>query len=142
VTALSQWTVAGDGYVALNKTVAPTTSLIEQGAVTYTINLHNLDSITYTNTNTLLSDTLPGEVEFSGWIVQPSGAAINDGEIAWSGDVASGETITFTFVATYTGGYGDEIANTAVFSSTDVVSSTATLSILHSVYLPMITSDD
>ncbi len=62
-----------------------------------------------------LTDTLPVLTTFAGWIDQPGGSSVADDQITWRGDVAPGQLLTWTFVATHTGGYGDVVANTARF---------------------------
>jgi len=37
-------------------------------------------------------------------------------QLTWNGTVPAYQAVTFTFVATHTGNYGDAVANTAVFS--------------------------
>ncbi len=137
VTTLSQWALAGDGYVALDKTILQTTGTARYGSITYRIILHNSDVVSYTNT--FLTDTLSSELNFGTWLDQPAGAIVADDEITWSGDIASKEAITFTFIATYNGDYGVVISNTAVFSnSARIISDTVLFSIMHSVYLPVV----
>jgi uncharacterized repeat protein (TIGR01451 family) len=102
--------------VDLRKAVAPITDVPYLGTVTYTIHLAHSGGAA--DTNVLLTDTLPAEVDFGAWIEQPLGAAVVDDQITWSGALGGGTAITFTFSAVHVGDYGDIVTNTAVFSGT------------------------
>ncbi len=101
--------------VSLSKSVAPDTNVAYHGVVTYTLVLAN--SGVLSDTDVSLTDTLPAQVDFGGWI-ENHGAAVAADEITWSGVVTAFESITFIFTATHTGGYGETVANTAEFSGT------------------------
>ena len=90
-----------------------------QGNVTYTVLLANSGSVS--DTNVLFTDTLPVSTTFDSWVEQPAGAVEMGDEITWSGTVTANEAITFTFIVTHTGDYGDVVTNTAEYSGTNSV---------------------
>jgi len=102
--------------VSAVKSASPDTDVPYHGTVTYTIALKNPNATD--DPNVMLTDTLPVEVDFARWAEQPEGAAVSADEVTWSGTIAANSTITFTFVVTHVGDYGDEVTNTATFSST------------------------
>lgn len=100
--------------LALNKTATP--GAVEQGdLVVYTLKLTN--NGTLSDTNVLMTDTLPSAVDFAHWITRPANTAINGREITWSGTVTNSQSITFTFAVTNLVNSGP-IVNTAYFSGT------------------------
>jgi uncharacterized repeat protein (TIGR01451 family) len=101
---------------SLPKTVTPTTDVSYHGVVTYTLVLANNGLVSETNVS--LIDTLPTEVDFARWVKQPVAAGVADDELTWSGAVTAGQAITFTFVVSHVGDYGNVVTNTAVFSGT------------------------
>ena len=110
------FTVIGPPELSVGKTVTPATEVDYHGLVTYTILLENKGDADATSV--LLTDTLPGEVDFSGWVEggQPDEAGVSDDELTWSGTVAAHTAMTFEFVAGHVGDYGEAVANTAVYS--------------------------
>jgi uncharacterized repeat protein (TIGR01451 family) len=127
--------------LGLAKTATPNVNVAYHGEVTYTVVLNNSGSVAAVGT--LFTDTLPAEVNFARWVDQPSGAGEVADEITWIGTVAAGSPVTFTFVVTHVGAYGEVVANTAHFdylngsgsanASFTVVSATPNLSILKTV---------
>jgi uncharacterized repeat protein (TIGR01451 family) len=102
--------------LVINKTAAPTTSVTYRGEVTYTITLANSGLLDASNVQ--MSDTLPLSTTFARWVEQPSGGSLVGlpDVITWTGALSVGETITFTFVVSHTGDYGDQVTNTALFT--------------------------
>jgi uncharacterized repeat protein (TIGR01451 family) len=112
----------------MSKQANPNTNVAYHGNVTYTIVLSNDGSAAAFDT--FLTDTLPSEVDFAHWISQ-AGAALNADQITWHGTLSAGQSITFTFVVTHVGDYGDVVTNTAQFThNTGSGSSSATFSVL------------
>lgn len=104
----------------LSKTAVPTYSVAFNGQVTYTITLSNIGSTDATGA--LFTDTLPTEVDFASWLIEPSGANVTSDELTWNGTITAGETITFSFIVTYTNNtLGDIVTNTAQLSHTSTV---------------------
>ncbi len=101
--------------LTLTKSVTPTTNVAYHGNVTYTLVLRNAGGLT--ETAAFLTDTLPAVVDFASWVEQ-NGATVTDDEITWNGELAPTSALTFTFVATHVGDYGDVVTNTARFSGT------------------------
>ena len=102
--------------LSIDKTVTPDTDVSYRGEVTYTVILGNSGQTDATST--LLTDTLPLSTTFARWVAQ-AGASFDAGppqEITWSGTVAAGEAIAFTFVVTHTGDYAEVVTNTARYS--------------------------
>ncbi len=117
----------------LLKSVTPT-SIGYHETVTYTLTLGN--SGLMSDTNVLLTDTLPAQVDFARWITKPSNTTVLNDEITWNGSIQAGEILTWTWVVTHTGDYGDVVANTAVFSGTRYTGQyTATFSVGYPPYL-------
>jgi uncharacterized protein DUF11 len=85
------------------------------GVVTYTITLNNpgLSS----DANVVVTDALPSEVDFGGWLQNP-GADVIDDRFTWSGGIAADDSLTFIFTATNTANSGAVVTNTAYFSGT------------------------
>jgi uncharacterized repeat protein (TIGR01451 family) len=107
------------GPLSISKTADPNTDVTYHGEVTYTVVLNNSDVLSATGT--LLTDTLPISTTFARWVEQPGGASFDPGppeEITWSGPVSASTAITFTFVVTHVGNYGDVVTNTAEYSHT------------------------
>ena len=95
------------------KTVTPEADITYHCQVTYTIVLSNVGGADASGA--LLTDTLPAEVDFARWL-ERSGASRSGDRITWSGTVTAGEAITFSFVVSHVGDYGDEVINTASYS--------------------------
>ncbi len=100
--------------VTLSKTVTPTTALAYHGLATYTLGLHNASPVAAESL--FLTDTLPAQVTFAHLVTPTAELHYADGVLTWSGDVAAHGALTFTFVVTHTGDYGDTVVNTAEFS--------------------------
>jgi uncharacterized repeat protein (TIGR01451 family) len=98
--------------LSLAKQVTPTPDVAYQGVVTYTLILSNTGNLTDT---AILTDTLPGQVDFGAWVENP-GATVTVDAIAWTGTVSTSTALTFTFTATHTHGVDAPITNTAFFS--------------------------
>ena len=125
----------------LRKLVTPTVDVPYHGTVTYTLVLEN--GTLLDETGALLTDTLPAEVDFGAWIERPSGAAMADDEITWSGTLAAGEVISVSFTAIHVGDYGDAVSNTAEYQGSSrleesVSFNVATLSdvVIHKTVMP------
>ncbi len=117
VSAEAAFTVgSGVGNVTITKDVAAA-MVVDAGAVfTYTIALNNSGDVPATGV--LLTDTLPVEVDFGGWVAQ-NGATVAADVITWSGDLAAGTTTTFVFTATVRSDValdGRTVVNTARFT--------------------------
>ncbi|HZY43730.1 MAG TPA: lamin tail domain-containing protein [Anaerolineae bacterium] len=104
---------SGTPSLSISKTASPNNNVTYHGTVTYTLIVSNQG--TADALNTLVTDTLPSEVDFAQWIDQPIGANPNSDQITWAGTISVGQPITFTFVVTHVGSYGDVVTNTAQF---------------------------
>ena len=69
----------------------------------------------------LLTDTLPAEVEFARWVGDGHGAVGRRGDHLDRQRSRAGETITWTWQVTHTGGYGDVVTNTALVPGTGIM---------------------
>jgi len=118
--AFDNFRILGDG-IFLTKSVTPTTNVIPNDPVTYTISLANTNVVS--DTNALLTDTLPISTTFSHWVMEPAGTIRNGNAITWTGTITANEGITFTLVASYTGNYSETVTNTTYFSGTGVTRS-------------------
>jgi uncharacterized repeat protein (TIGR01451 family) len=132
----------------LSKGISPLTEITPQDTVTYTLVLSNSgDTIA---TGAALTDTLPAALSFAAWITQPAGAGESNGAITWNGSVMTDTSVTFIYVATYTGpSESGIVTNTARFAHTSsdgtnsgqasasfIVQSSA--SSASSIYLPLV----
>ncbi len=97
-------------FIAVSKTVTPAANVPNHGVVTYTISVKNEGLAD--DPAAMLTDTLPVEVDFARWLVNPGATVLND-EITWNAPLAAGAALTFTFQATHTGNSGDVVHNTA-----------------------------
>jgi uncharacterized repeat protein (TIGR01451 family) len=111
-------TVVHNPDLSISKTVEPSENVAYQSEVTYTIILNNAGWGSAVDTQ--LTDTLPAEVDFSSWVVggRPVGATQANDQIRWQGQVTAMEAITFTFLVSHVGTYGDQVTNTAEYSHT------------------------
>ncbi len=119
------------GYPALSlsKTVLPQNAVPYHSAVTYTLALSNTGP--GDAAGVLLTDTLPSGVTFARFAPPAPGLVYANGVITWTGAVTASEALTFTFVVTHTGDYGDVVANTATFGhATGAGSAAATFTVL------------
>jgi uncharacterized repeat protein (TIGR01451 family) len=125
--------------LAIDKAAAPETDVDYRGAVTYTIVLSNTGLVRGNDVH--LRDTLPGEVSFARWVQQPTWASAADDEITWVGTAATDTAVTFVFVVSHTGGFGDAVTNTVAYSHTSGSGSDDASFTVESgfpVYLPMV----
>lgn len=108
--------------LSIAKSVTPTTDVLYNSIVTYTVVLSNTGP--GDEAGVVLTDILPSALTFGYWLEQPaSGLSHSGNAITWTGSVLASTNITFTFTATRTGGAGDgyavdDIVNTAYFSGT------------------------
>jgi uncharacterized repeat protein (TIGR01451 family) len=108
------WIISVPSPLAISKAADPSANAPYQGNITYTIVISN-NSGTAAN-GVLLTDTLPGQVDFDGWVQKPSGAGVAVDEITWNGAVPANGQVTFSFVVSHTGVYSEVVINTAHFS--------------------------
>jgi len=103
----------------VTKSVTPDVDVALGSVVTYTVVLSN-STHSYASDVTL-TDTLPVEVTFGGWIENP-GAVEDGGTITWNGDLPADTSLLFVFTATLdldSSLYGETITNTVVFTSSN-----------------------
>jgi len=131
---------ASGPQLTLTKSVIPNIGVPTHGIVTYTVALNN--SGTVSDTNGLVTDTLPTGVIFGQWLSAPPGVIQVGNALSWAGTVTDSAAITFTFTATHTGNYGDVIINTAYFSGTSQAGNAAAgftvFTVAHWIFLPLI----
>jgi uncharacterized repeat protein (TIGR01451 family) len=126
--ATASFTVEPSSTLAIYKAVTPEKDVPYHSPVTYTVVVTNTGP--YDKTDVTLSDQLPGDTAFDRWVSQPGGALVSDNKITWFGTIGAGKTVTFTFVASQTADYGQEITNRADVStdlSTDWASASFTV---------------
>ena len=103
--------------LSVAKVVAPEADVLPGGTVTYTITLSNTgDGLA---TGIVLTDALPEEVSFGGWIEQGD-ATESDGTIQWAGDLQADASVTIAFTATVGTDpalAGGTVTNSASFTS-------------------------
>jgi uncharacterized repeat protein (TIGR01451 family) len=99
--------------LSVTKDATPEANVVVNDLVTYMLVLSNSGLVS--DTNVLLTDTLPAEVDFAYWVEEPANTTVSNDEITWSGTVTAGESITFTFAATNTASTG-AVVNTVEFS--------------------------
>jgi CSLREA domain-containing protein/uncharacterized repeat protein (TIGR01451 family) len=124
--------------LSVTKSAEPATTLAYHGELTYTIVLSN--SGAGKGEGVSLTDTLPAQVAFDRWLVQPAGATVDaGGQLTWSGDVSPSMAITFTWVVSHIGSYGDVVENTAeIGHQGGGDSSTVTVTVHYRVYVPIV----
>ena len=128
--------------LTVSKSVVPTADVPLGGVVTYTVVLSNSgagDAL-----GVVLTDVLPAEVTFGGW-VQQSGALYENGVITWTGTVAGGLEVRLVFTATLgtdSGLYNRTVVNIASFVSDNAGSGSAMATFAagrrYWVYLPLV----
>ncbi|MFN3763702.1 MAG: hypothetical protein ACK4WK_10965, partial [Anaerolineae bacterium] len=128
--------------LTVSKSVAPEADVSPGGVVTYTVVLSNSgagDAV-----GVVLTDVLPVEVTFGGW-VQQSGAVYENGVITWTGTVTGGVEVRLVFTATVgsdPGLYNRTVVNTASFISGNAGSGSATASFTterrYWIYMPLV----
>jgi conserved repeat domain len=129
--------------LSVAKSVAPQADVPPGGVVTYTVVLSN--SGAGNALGVVLTDALPAEVTFGGWVQQPSGAIYENGIITWTGTVTGGTEVTLVFTATLgtdSGLYNRTVVNTARFVSDTAGSGSAQATFATArrywVYLPLV----
>ncbi|MCB0162597.1 MAG: DUF11 domain-containing protein [Anaerolineae bacterium] len=119
--------------LTIAKTADPASDAPYRGEISYTVTISNLgvvpaDAVVFT-------DTLPAEVTFDRFIVEPGGSAVTPGppdQISWSGSIPAGDAAVFSYVVNHTGDYSQVFSNTAEFfypTSGQTGSASATVSI-------------
>ncbi|RME49208.1 MAG: ExeM/NucH family extracellular endonuclease [Caldilineae bacterium] len=125
--------------------------------VTYTITLQN--NTGGTAQQVIMTDTLPSGITFGGFVQNPNGsvvfpsgggtislpgggsAVLPPNTLAWGPyDLGPGQSYTFVFTATVTGGGGQSIVNTAWFKSLNAGAgfAQATISTQAKIFLPLV----
>jgi uncharacterized repeat protein (TIGR01451 family) len=105
--------------LGISHTVFPELDVDLGGVVTYTVILTNQADVTAFGI--VVTDALPTEVTFDGWVVQ-NGAAYADGFWSWSGDLPAGGAIAFVYTAILdanTSLYDSVVTNVVHFISTN-----------------------
>ena len=103
--------------LSIAKDVATPEMVLPGSLVTYTLVLSNVG--TGTVLQTVLTDVLPAEIEFGGFI-QADGATEQDGTISWTGDLDAGIAVNVIFTATVDSDYslyGQTITNTVEYDT-------------------------
>jgi uncharacterized repeat protein (TIGR01451 family) len=116
------------------KRVTPSIVVHNQVA-TYTLVLNNTGD--RQDDGVSVTDILPGEMTFASWVISPTGTYQNDDQIAWNGTITAGHTLTWTWRATRTAGYGD-VVNTAAFSGTLQTGQAEATLTSFAIYLPLV----
>ena len=119
------------------KQATPDTIVAHHGEVTYTVALLNILG-TADAVGAILTDTLPFSTTFARWVDNQSGAILHDNQITWQGTATAGQYISFTFVATHTGRYREQVTNVAIYTHSSGGGSAQTTFIVepYHVYLP------
>jgi len=112
--------------LVIAKSVTPAVNAPYHGEVTYTIVLRNAG---IGEVNAGITDSLPAQVDFGRWIVQPAGATVTDDRLNWNGVMPEAASITATFTAMHTGAYGDVVSNTVVFDGPNTGRAHATFAV-------------
>jgi uncharacterized repeat protein (TIGR01451 family) len=129
--------------LSVAKSVVPQADVLPGGVVTYTVVLSNSgagDAL-----GVVLTDVLPAEVTFGGWVQQPTDAIYENGVITWTGTVTGGTEVRLVFTATLgtdSGLYNRTVVNTARFVSDNAGSGSAQATFATArrywVYLPLV----
>ncbi len=113
----------GGVTLLLSKTAQAPDVVVPGATVTYTINAMN----TSTNTAAMsvtLTDMLPHEVSFAGWVISDAAKTMMKGHtITWTGDITTGGAVTLQFAAMIgekTAQFGDVITNTVEVTGTNL----------------------
>jgi uncharacterized repeat protein (TIGR01451 family) len=141
-----QWetTVISIPKLVITKTVVPTANVPLDGVVTYTVVLENYGDADATGV--VMTDTLPPEVDFGGWLNQGSAMLPGSDTITWGPYTATaGMDYTFSFTATLKSGtafYAAVVTNTVEFISDNAGSGFSndaifTVESIH-IYLPLV----
>jgi uncharacterized repeat protein (TIGR01451 family) len=91
------FTVKAAPALTVVKTAAPTSDLYPGDIVTYTIVLTNTGEALAQGI--MLTDTLPAQLAFDGWIVQPMAATVQGRTVRWQGKLDGSDSLTFVFRA-------------------------------------------
>ena len=141
--ASAAFTVIGAPSLTIAKSVSPQADVPLGGVVTYTVVLSN--SGAGAALGVVLTDALPAEVTFGGWVQQPSDAIQSGNVITWTGTVAGGAEVRLVFTATLKvdyGLYGQTVTNTARFASGNAGGgsdqATFTTARRYYIYLPLV----
>ncbi len=97
--------------VGVVKSVTPIVNVPLAGTVTYTLRVVN--NGTQAASGVVLTDALPAEAAFAAWVISQTGTTVTDDVVAWSGDLALGQALTWTFSANVSGSSGATVVNTA-----------------------------
>ena len=129
--------------LSVAKSVVPEADVPLGGMVTYTVVLSN--SGAGEAIGVVLTDTLPAEVTFGGWVQQPSGVVQSGNVITWTGTVAGNDQVTLVFTATLgtdSGLYNRTVVNTAYFVSDNAGGGSAQAAFAtarrYTIYLPLV----
>ncbi len=144
-TASASFSVQGAGptpQLSVDKQVSPAANVPLSSTVVYTISLSNSGDAAALGV--VLTDVLPAEVSFGGWLVQ-NGADETDGTITWSGGISPTMDATLVFSATVVSGDpGADVSNVAQYASDNAGSGSdeAVLSLQgevgYTIYLPIV----
>jgi len=126
---------AYEAFLFFTKQVTPTQNVAHHGLVTYTLVLTNAHPVS--ETGVLLTDTLPADVTFAHWLTHPGATCVGD-VLTWTGTLTPSTALTFTFVATHTGDYGDVVTNTATLSGAYQTGSAAATFTVEPNYPPVL----
>ena len=140
-------TIPPEPDLTIDKTVAPKEDIGPGSVVTFTIVLDNSgdgDAL-----GVVMTDVLPVEVDFGGWIEQNGAIQAND-TLTWTGNVSVGVQLTFAFTATVGSDasfYGQPVINTAYFVSDNAGSGSDDTGFTiipgrYHVYLPIVVKND
>ncbi len=80
--------------LAFTKDASPA-NVAYHGLITYTLQVSNDGE--GDASDVMLTDTLPAEVDFFDWLVQPSNATVNNDVVTWSGMVTAQQSISLSF---------------------------------------------
>ena len=141
--ASAAFTVIGAPSLSIAKSVSPQADVPPGGVVTYTVTLANGGA--GAALGVVLTDALPAEVAFGGWVQQPTGATQSGNIITWTGTVAGGAEVRLVFTATLgtdPGLYNRTVVNTATFVSDNAGSGSAQATFAtarrYYIYLPLV----
>ena len=111
--------------LSLAKWVTPAAHVLDHNTVTYTLVLGLGQGEVAIDPHIVLTDVLPSQVLFGSWVISPANTVRSGNAITWTGALAAGDAITFTFTATYLGSSSKWVTNTAMFSGTTWAGSAA-----------------
>lgn len=111
--------------LTLNKTVVPAADVNISDTVTYTITIEN--SGEGMAEGVMLTDTLPTEIEFGGWLPMTNLEAVEqDGVITWTGDLPAGvQPGVIVFTATVVAESEDPVVNTVIATADNAEAASA-----------------